>query len=510
MAKRRRLTRAAIGTLRRVVRALMYGAVGGAIVLIVVFVRYLDARPDLAAWHGANLDEEFRADAGVGSFQEYLALEERLFQQLERLVYDETAATPGTVIDRYHRGSLADPRRWSPDWNRTFEWKPDGEATAGVLLLHGMSDAPYSLRSVGEPLRAAGAHVIGLRVPGHGTAPVGLVHVEWEDMAAAVELAMLRLAAQAPGRPLFIVGYSNGGALAVHYALVALEDEKLPPVQGLVLMSPEIGITGLAALAVWQERLGHLLGLEKLAWNSILPEYDPFQYKSFALNAGKQAYELTQEVQGLIAQSKERGTLDRFPAVIAFQSVLDATVSAPALVDGLFARLPAGMHELVIFDINRSAAIESLLKKNPTAWLDRVFHGEALGFALTLVTNQSPKSEQVVARRLEPGDSEARVTPLGLSWPRDVYSLSHVALPFRPDDAVYGGPQGQPSPGVRLGNLALRGERGALLLTPADQLRVHWNPFHSWMLGRIDEFVGTSADRERRRPASGAAEHFDR
>jgi len=491
MAKRRRLTRAAIGTLRRVVRALMYGAVGGAIVLIVVFVRYLDARPDLAAWHGANLDEEFRADAGVESFQEYLALEERLFQQLERLVYDETAATPGTVIDRYHRGSLADPRRWSPDWNRTFEWKPDGEATAGVLLLHGMSDAPYSLRSVGEPLRAAGAHVIGLRVPGHGTAPVGLVHVEWEDMAAAVELAMLRLAAQAPGRPLFIVGYSNGGALAVHYALVALEDEKLPPVQGLVLMSPEIGITGLAALAVWQERLGHLLGLEKLAWNSILPEYDPYKYQSFALNAGKQAYRLTTAVQSRIAKLGAAGELEKLAPVLAFQSVVDATVSAPALVQGLFDRLPVGTHELVLFDINRFTEIEAILDGDPREEMLGLLRRSDLPFALTLLTNADENSLRVVLRTRRPGVEEIGQLSLGLSWPSDVYSLSHVALPFPPNDPLYGGLQvDHRAEGLQIGKLALRGERGVLRISAADMLRLRWNPFHSYMEQRLIEFTG--------------------
>ena len=91
------------------------------------------------------------------------------------------------------------------------------------------------------------------------------------------------------------VGYSNGAALGVNYALSSLEDASLPAIKGLVLISPAIGITKLAALAVWQERLGHLLGLEKLAWNSILPEYDPYQYRSFALNAGKQTHFLTRE-----------------------------------------------------------------------------------------------------------------------------------------------------------------------------------------------------------------------
>jgi hypothetical protein len=33
-------------------------------------------------------------------------------------------------------------------------------------------------------------------------------------------------------------------------------------------------------------------GLPKLAWNSILPEYNPFNYSSFAINGGDQVYRL--------------------------------------------------------------------------------------------------------------------------------------------------------------------------------------------------------------------------
>ncbi len=120
-------------------------------------------------------------------------------------------------------------------------------------------------------------------------------------MAAAVRLAMTELQAKSAGVPLYIVGYSNGGALAVQYTLDSLADESLKTVDGLVLISPEIGISKMAVLAQWQERLGHLLGLEKLAWNSILPEYDPWKYGSFALNAAKQAYLITQEIQRQIS-----------------------------------------------------------------------------------------------------------------------------------------------------------------------------------------------------------------
>ena len=81
-------------------------------------------------------------------------------------------------------------------------------------------------------------------------------------MAAAVRLAMRHLAEKTGNRPLYIVGYSNGAALAVHYALHALEDPGAPSATRLVLVSPAIGVSEVAALAIWQSRIGRLLGLE--------------------------------------------------------------------------------------------------------------------------------------------------------------------------------------------------------------------------------------------------------
>jgi hypothetical protein len=60
-------------------------------------------------------------------------------------------------------------------------------------------------------------------------------------------------------------------------ALATLDDPTLPPVEKIVLISPAIGGSRLAALFVWQARLGHWLGLPKLAWKNILPEYNPFK-----------------------------------------------------------------------------------------------------------------------------------------------------------------------------------------------------------------------------------------
>ena len=466
----------------------VYGTAGVVLTLLVVFVLHLEGRPDLEPWHTAGLDLEFTAETKLADFREYLALEDRLFAQLDEQIYRRTGPAADEPANRYRRGSAADPQRWSPNWNRSFELA--SAAGRPVLLLHGLSDSPYSMRALAQSLHAAGAHVLALRIPGHGTAPSGLLTVRWQDMAAAVRLAVEHLSARHAGQAVDIVGYSNGAALAVQYALAALEDPELAPVGRLVLLSPEIGVTSAAALAVWQARLGLLLGLEKLAWNEILPEYDPFKYGSFAVNAADLSYRITADIQRRIGELAADGRLDAMPPVLAFSPAMDATVNALALVQNLFDRLPPGDHELVIYHINHAEGIEPLLRWSPEPMVQALQHGAGQSYALSVVTNARPGSAEVVERRWRPGAAGPVEVQLEETWPRDVYSLSHVALPFPPGDPLYGGRPEAPSPGIQLGNLALRGERGVLWVSPAAMLRLRWNPFWYYQERRVLEFLG--------------------
>ncbi|MEJ2530622.1 MAG: alpha/beta hydrolase [Halioglobus sp.] len=476
-------------------RLMLYGSLGVLLTLLAVFVMYLEGRPDLEVWHLADLDEEFTADSPVTAFGEYLELEDRLFEQLNDKVYARTGPPGSDQINRYKRGSLADPARWPRNWNRSYVMEAD-EPSARVLLLHGLSDAPYSLRAMAQRLHAAGATVLGLRIPGHGTAPSGLVEVRWQDMAAAVRLALRHLSAH-DNLPVYIVGYSNGAALAIDYALASLEEEDHPTVAGLVLLSPEIGVTRTAALAVWQARLGHLLGLEKLAWNNILLEYEPFKYGSFAVNAGDVSYRITHEIRRKLDRLSAGDRLQDMPPVLAFSSLIDATVVAPALVANLFNRLPANDHELVLFDINRQAGIEHILRWQPDAMIDALRQAPGNTYRFSLVTNENEHTPKVVVRHWQPGKAEASVEALGLEWPGDVYSLSHVALPFPPDDPVYGANPTASGPGIHLGDMALRGERGALLISDSAMLRLRWNPFYTYLEDRALAFMGLGPGRTR-------------
>jgi len=483
------MKRIAIGTIKVTLRTIGYGVFGVLVALLVVFVLFLENRPDLKVWHEVDLDEEFTAKTPAASFQEYLELENRLFAQLDRLVYSRIQPEDRRLINRYNRGSLSDPERWSRNWNRTFELSVENPK-AGALLLHGMSDSPYSVRALGQRLRAEGASVVGLRLPGHGTAPSGLVGVKWEDLAAAVKLTVRHMREQIGDKPLYLIGYSSGGALAIHYTLLGLTEPDRPRINGIVLISPAIGVSPTGALAVWQARLGRLLGLKKLAWLNILPEYDPYKYGSFAVNAGDQVYRLTGEIQALFGELEATGKLTQFPPVLAFQSAVDATVSTSALVEGLFNRLPEGGHELVLIDINRTTEVEQILWEDPRVGIEELFRRSDLPFAVSLVTNQDEQSSSVVLVRKKPGHGDIVKRDIQMSWPTDVYSLSHVSLPIPPNDPLYGISDGPDTSDLRLGKLALRGERGVLQIPASDMLRMRWNPFYSYLEQRVLEFMG--------------------
>jgi len=476
--------------IERLLSMTLHALAGALAVGLVVFVYVLDSQPDLSAWHLVHLDAEFTEDSKVADFAAYLRLEDRLFEQLEREVIAKVKPGPEESLNRFSRDSLADPGRWPKDWNRSYELRAD-KPVATALLLHGLSDSPYSLRVFAELLHKRGVTVLGLRVPGHGTAPSGLVRVRWQDMAAAVRLAARHLGDTAKDLPMYLVGYSNGGALAVEYTLSTLEDPGLPKPAGLVLMSPEIGVTPFAVLAAWQGRIGRLLGLEKLAWSSVEPEYDPFKYNSFAVNAGDLAYRLTNRIQDHLSALEGTGKLDEMPPLLAFQSAVDATVTAPALVEHLFDRLGPPDHELVLFDVNRNPEVVSLLVKDPRTIFHPLLAKSERGFKLTVVTSDIDGSERVFALTRAHGDSAAKPSRVVLQarWPADVYSVGHIALPFSPMDPLYGGPQAPKSPGVQLGHIALHGETGVLRITPKALLRMHWNPFHDYLVSRTLTFM---------------------
>lgn len=455
--------------------------------------------PSLEPWHTEKLTAEFTAQKveAIQTFDGYRQLEDKLFAQLEQQVYAHTGTGPEYALVRYSAGSAADPQRRNPNWNRSFELSATSPV-GGALLLHGMSDSPYSLRALGAALNQRNYWVIGLRLPGHGTAPSGLLSITWQDMAAAVRLCMTHLAAKVGQKPIHILGYSTGGPLALNFTLDALEGAVSPLPASLVLISPAIGLHPAARLAGLMNGLSLVPGLARLAWLSLEPEFDPFKYNSFATNAGTQVSRLTRDMARRVADRARPGPITNFPPTLVFKSAVDATVSLDAVVDNFLKHLGADGHELVLFDINRFAAKATLLIDDPAPLNDRLMSDATLPFTVTLVTNENAQSRQVLARRKAPfSEAASEIKGLDLSWPAEVISLSHVALPFPPDDPLYGQRLPEDDKVFFLGQMAIRGERGLLRISSDWLLRLRYNPFYEFLESTTLKWV----DEAGRRPA---------
>jgi esterase/lipase len=345
------------------------------------------------------------------------------------------------------------------------------------------------MRNLGEILHAQGYYVVLLRMPGHGTVPAGLDRVRWEDWYAAVELAVKHAAATVGSdRPLVLGGFSTGAALTSIYAVRSLDDPELPRPDTLYLMSAAIGISPFAFMTNVVSSLSFVPAFEKSRWLDVLPEYDPYKYNSFPVNAANQIYKVTRALNEEILAARDRGRLVDMPRVIMFQSIVDSTVTAAEVVRGMLQLLPADGHELVVFDVNRNELIEGLLAEGPLRDLETVRNATGRPFVITLIGNASSDSQQIAAYRREAGGSEVTVETLPLSWPTGLFSLGHTALPVPATDPVYGiAPAAIDGPRYQLGAVAPRGEGGALVIPLGTFARLRSNPFFDVIRDKVQE-----------------------
>ncbi|MEO3474802.1 alpha/beta fold hydrolase [Roseomonas sp. CAU 1739] len=458
-----------------------------ALLVLIVGLRIWDVQsgPPLGPWHEFVPPELSVAATDRADWAAWMSAEEAAFAATHAAVTDRLDAADRIPINRWFDGSPVNPAHFARDWNRSFVLEPSGPPVGVAVFLHGLTDAPYSLRHLAEAYRARGFLAIAIRMPGHGMVPAGLTEAVWEEWMAATRLAMRSARARVPAGPLHLVGYSNGGALALKHALDAIEDPRLPQADRLVLLSPMVGVTAFARFAGLAGLPAFLPRFAKAAWLDILPEFNPFKFNSFPVNAARQTHRLTSALDAQIDRLAQAGRLGTLPPVLTFQSVVDATVSTPAVLTRLYDRLPANGSEVVLFDINRSVKFGPLFATGADGALGRILPAATRRYAVTVVGNDG-EGLAAVARRIAAGSAMEEVHALGVEWPRSVYSLSHVALPFPASDGLYGGdPDPADAMGVALGAIAVRGERGVLVMDANSFARITWNPFFGYLLERV-------------------------
>jgi carboxylesterase len=110
-------------------------------------------------------------------------------------------------------------------------WRHEG-GPVGVLVLHGFTGNPSSVRGLAEAFAGAGHSVEMPRLPGHGTSMEDLLDKTWQDWAGEAEAALGRLAARTQTQ--FVAGLSMGGSLCCWLAV------RHPELAGVICINPAV------------------------------------------------------------------------------------------------------------------------------------------------------------------------------------------------------------------------------------------------------------------------------
>jgi carboxylesterase len=145
---------------------------------------------------------------------------------------------------------LTQPMSAAADPDRT------GGRAVGVLLVHGFSGSPASMRPWAEHLAARGYAVEVPQLPGHGTRWQDLNQVTWEQWYDTASAALDRLLASCEA--VVVGGLSMGGSVVLRLA-----EERPDDVAGVVLVNPFVSSTRkeLLALPVLQRAVPSLKGV---------------------------------------------------------------------------------------------------------------------------------------------------------------------------------------------------------------------------------------------------------
>ncbi|MEM9746144.1 MAG: alpha/beta fold hydrolase [Actinomycetota bacterium] len=109
----------------------------------------------------------------------------------------------------------------------------EGTGDVGVLVVHGFTGNPSSMRAQAHAAAAAGYHVEQPRLPGHGTTLDDMMSTAWSDWSGAAADAYDVLARRVDS--IVVIGLSMGGTLTLWTGLQRLDDPRL---RGLVCVNP--------------------------------------------------------------------------------------------------------------------------------------------------------------------------------------------------------------------------------------------------------------------------------
>ena len=222
------------------------------------------------------------------SYSEYLA-----YAMNEVTTKNPRADMPCPIITTTYQ-QLAKQNAWT---NKTptisqlitpFELTQNNSDKA-ILLIHGLTDSPYSYHDLAQFFYQQGFTVRTLLLPGHATAPSDLLNVSYQQWQQASQYAIERTLKDF--QQVYLGGFSTGGALIFDYLMQQQQaDEKI---KGLFMWSPASKAkSDLAWLAKYVDYIPFV------DWIDLDADIDFAKYESFPYNAASQVHALMSRIVG--------------------------------------------------------------------------------------------------------------------------------------------------------------------------------------------------------------------
>ena len=118
-------------------------------------------------------------------------------------------------------------------------WRPEGEPKAGIILVHGLAEHSGRYLPVIDRLSQHGYAVDTFDLRGHGKSNgIPILVSSFDDYLTDLDVFLDRVRARLPGKPLFLLGHSMGGAITALYAI-----SHQPQVRGIILSAPSVKLS---------------------------------------------------------------------------------------------------------------------------------------------------------------------------------------------------------------------------------------------------------------------------
>lgn len=219
--------------------------------------------------------------------------------------------------------------------NSPFELYPHHAKSLkyGALFIHGLFDSPFTLKDVALRLHANGMLTRAILLPGHGITPGSLINASYQDWIQIVRYGVETLRHEVDH--IYLVGYSTGAVLALYHSL---QD---PQISGIVMLSPAIQVKRSIEIITQAHWLTGLIVGNK-QWLDIADEVDYAKYRSLALNGPTQVSLLIKTTKKLLKQHAIPCPL------LLVVTKEDETISSRAAIQ-FFSRLTEKQHRLLLY-----------------------------------------------------------------------------------------------------------------------------------------------------------------